>query len=145
MICKSTLDKLGKAAFNNLSPEDQKKYTTASNVVTVITGVIGGGSVSAAVADIGLKLVDVGLQAGSAALIALAGNITGKNVRSLADAVKALSIYVSTAISTLIDQVKHDIANKLAVLFGINENPGIVGAVMEWIYKSIVKPALTAI
>lgn len=145
MICKSTLDKLGKAAFNNLSPEDQQKYTTASNVVTVITGVISGGSVSAAVADIGLKLVDVGLQAGSAALIALAGNITGKNVRSLADAVTALSSYVSNAISTLIDQIKHDIANKLAVLFGINENPGIVGAVMEWVYKAIIQPALAVI
>lgn len=145
MICKSTLDKLGKAAFNALSVEDQKKYTTASNVVTVITGVISGGSISAAVADIGLKLVDVGLQAGSVALIELAGNITGKNVRSLSEAITALSAYVSNAIASLIDQIKHDIANKLAVLFGINENPGIIGSIMEWVYKALIQPALTAI
>lgn len=145
MICKSTLDKLGKAAFNNLSPEDQQKYTTASSIVTIITGVISGGSISGAVADTGIKLVTVGLQAGSAALISLSAKITGKTIKSLTEAITALSDYIATAALNLIDQIKHDIANKLAVLFGINENPGIIGAIMEWIYKSIVKPALTAI
>lgn len=145
MICKSTLDKLGKAAFNALSKEDQQKYTTASNVVTVITGVIAGGNISTAVADVGLKLVDVGLQAGSAALISLSAKITGKNIKNLSDAISSLSDYVATAALNLIDQIKHDIANKLAVLFGINENPGIIGSIMEWVYKALIQPALTAI
>lgn len=142
MICKSTLDKLGKAAFNSLSPEDQAKYTTASKVVAIVSDVVKNGYNPNTLPDVGNALAEIGFNVGSTALIALARSLSGEDIKTLGDAIRYLSGYVVNSIASLIDQVKHELAARLAVLFGINENPGILGAVMEWVFKSIIKPTL---
>lgn len=141
-ICKSSLEKLGKAAFNSLTTDDQLKYTAASKVVTIISKAIDKGSAKSLTTDIGTALADVGFQIGSQALVMLTESITGQKVDTLSAAVGALAMYVKDAIASLIDQIKHEIANKLAVLFGVNENPGILGAIMEYVYKKIIQPTI---
>lgn len=141
-ICKTSLDKLGKAAFNSLSKDDQTKYTVASQIVTIISKAIEKGSAASLITDIGMTLSGVGIQLGAAALMALTESVTGQKVDTLGSAVGALAMYVKKAIAELVDQIKHDLASKLSVLFGIKENPGIIAAIMEWVYRSLIKPAL---
>lgn len=142
MICKNTLDRLGKAAYNALSDEDKLKYTTASSIVAIISKCIANSSSSSVAVDAGLALTNVGLQVGSAALILLSNSVTGKESKTITEAINALTVYVMQVGAKLIDQVKHEIAAKLAVLFGIDENPGVLGAILEWVFKAIVKPTL---
>jgi hypothetical protein len=92
--------------------------------------------------DAGLALTNVGIQVGSAALILLSNSVTGKESKTITEAINALTVYVMQVAAKLVDQVKHEIAAKLAVLFGIDENPGVLGAILEWVFKSIVKPTL---
>lgn len=139
-ICKSSLEKIGKAAFNALSPEDQQKYLTASNVVGIISGIVKGGITPDTFGNLSGVISQVGINIGTDAIILLANKLCGKDYATLTDALKGLAGYITNSISSLVDQIKHDIANKLAVLFGIDENPGILGAIMEWVYKSIIKP-----
>jgi len=145
MICKSTLQRLGKAAFNNLSEEDKQKYTSASCIVAIITNVVKAGNIEAAIPDIGLQLSKIGFEIGTKAFILLVSEITGYHPETLGEAISAIVDYVKTTVTALIDQVKHDIANKLAVLFGIDENPGIIGAIMEWLYRSVIKPLVSSL
>lgn len=141
-LCKSSLEKLGKAAFNALTPVEQQKYITASKVVAVISDTIKTGDFMPITSRVGSVLTEVGLQLGTEAVLSLANSIPGSKSETLSDALVKIMGYVSKAITSLIDQVKHDIANKLAVLLGIEELPGIIGAIMEFIYRKFIKPAL---
>lgn len=141
MICKSTLDKLGKAAFNSLSSDDKTKYLAASNVVDIINKGIEA-QIMPSSTDFITVLSTVGVEAGTKAVILLASEVTGYNAETLTEAISALVEYVGKTITALINQIKHEIAAKLAVLFGVSENPGILGCILEWVYLTFIKNKL---
>lgn len=144
-ICKQSLEKLGKAAFSALSESDQQKYQAASKIVSVLSETVNSGGTTIAVSTISQTLISLGIDAAENTVIFLANNICKAQTDNLTDAITCLVNYIKNSITDLIDQVKHDIANKLSVLFGINENPGVIGAIMEYIYRVLVKPVFSVL